>query len=351
MSHSDSPEAAGKKGKTGLFARFRGRSSGDEPGGNVQATGSEVQGRGVLRRALSRTRAGLGNLFLGRKSIDEDLLEQLETTLLMADVGVEVTAEIIQALTEQVDRKQLGDSLALKAALRTLLVAMLKPCEKVLEIGDQKPFVMLTIGVNGVGKTTTIGKLARRALEDGRTLLLAAGDTFRAAAVEQLQSWGQRNKVPVIAQHTGADSASVIYDAFQAARARNLDLLIADTAGRLHNKSNLMEELKKIKRVMARIDATAPHEVLLVLDAATGQNAVAQMQQFHEAVGVTGIVLTKLDGTARGGIIFALCRQFGVPVRYIGVGESVHDLQVFNAEAFVAGLLGDDESEPKNDPV
>ncbi|MCK9563256.1 MAG: signal recognition particle-docking protein FtsY [Bacteroidales bacterium] len=300
---------------------------------------------GRIRRALARTGRGIGTVFLGRKVIDDDLLEQLETQLLTADLGIEVTSEVIAALTDRVRRKELGDADALHQALHGLLVDILQPCERPLTItGVDKPFVLLVVGVNGVGKTTTIGKLARQMMADGQSVMLAAGDTFRAAAVEQLQVWGERNRVPVVAQHTGADSASVIYDALESARARGAGVLIADTAGRLHTKSNLMEELRKIKRVLGKLDASAPHEVLLVLDAGTGQNAVVQMQQFHEAVGITGVVLTKLDGTAKGGVIFALCRRFGVPVRYIGVGEGVEDLQPFRADDFVSALLQRDEA-------
>lgn len=296
---------------------------------------------GLFRRALSRTGDGLANLFLGKKAISDDLLEELETLLLMADVGIEATTEIIDALTERVRRKELNDSQALFAALRELLVEILKPCEQPLRIEGHRPFVLLVVGVNGVGKTTTIGKMAKRYLNEGKSVLLAAGDTFRAAAVEQLQVWGQRNDVPVVAQHTGADSASVIFDAISSGQKRGIDLVIADTAGRLHNKSNLMEELGKVGRVMGKLDETAPHEVLLVLDATTGQNAVRQMAQFSEVVNVTGVALTKLDGTAKGGVIFALCRAFNKPVRFVGLGEGINDLQPFSAEAFVDGLLGD----------
>jgi len=299
---------------------------------------------GRIRRALARTGRGIGNVFLGRKAIDDDLFELLETQLLTADLGIEVTGEVIRALTERVRRKELGDADALHRALHDILVAILKPCEQALDVTGHRPCVLMVVGVNGVGKTTTIGKLARQLMDGGRSVVLAAGDTFRAAAVEQLQVWGERNRVPVIAQHTGADSASVIYDALESARAKGADVLIADTAGRLHTKSNLMEELRKIKRVLGKLDGAAPHEVLLVLDAGTGQNALVQMQQFHEAVGVTGVVLTKLDGTAKGGVIFALCRRFGVPVRYIGVGEGVEDLQPFRAEDFVTALLQRDDS-------
>ena len=299
---------------------------------------------GRIRRALARTGRGIGNVFLGRKAIDEELLELLETQLLTADLGIEVTGEVIRALTERVRRKELDNVEALHRALHQILVDILKPCEQSLDVAGRQPCVLMVVGVNGVGKTTTIGKLARQLMDGGRSVVLAAGDTFRAAAVEQLQVWGERNRVPVIAQHTGADSASVIYDALESARAKGADVLIADTAGRLHTKSNLMEELRKIKRVLGKLDSAAPHEVLLVLDAGTGQNALVQMQQFHDAVGVTGVVLTKLDGTAKGGVIFALCRRFGVPVRYIGVGEGVEDLQPFRAEDFVTALLQRDDT-------
>lgn len=297
-----------------------------------------------LRLGLSRTgnqfASGMGRLFLGRKEIDADLLEELESELLMADIGMEATLEIVQSLTDRVARRELSDGDAVYAALQQQLSDLLKPCEATLLPQTQSgPFVILMVGVNGVGKTTTIGKLAKRYLAEGRSVMLAAGDTFRAAAVEQLQVWGERNQVPVIAQHTGADSASVIFDALQAARARNIDVLIADTAGRLHNKDNLMEELKKVVRVMAKLDPAAPHEVMLVLDAGTGQNALSQAQHFGEAVGVSGITLTKMDGTAKGGIIFAIARKLGLPIRYIGVGESAEDLRPFQASEFVDALF------------
>ena len=266
-----------------------------------------------MRSALSRTGEGLGSLFLGTKVIDEALLEELETSLIMADVGIETTTKIIAELTKQLDRKSLKDGAALKDALHEILLKKLAVSEGEINFdGCEKPFVMFVVGVNGVGKTTTIGKLASRLKSQGKSIMLAAGDTFRAAAVEQLQVWGERNAVPVIAQHTGADSASVVFDGIQAAKSRGADVIIADTAGRLHNKSNLMEELKKVKRVASKIDEHAPHEILLVLDAGTGQNAVAQMSEFNQVVGVTGIALTKLDGTAKGGIIFALADKFSV---------------------------------------
>lgn len=297
-----------------------------------------------IKAGLGRTRAnlseGLANLFLGKKQIDDDLLEEIETQLLVSDIGVEATTAIIDRLTERVARKQLDDAQALYQALKDELRAMLEPADKPLIIDkSHTPFVILMVGVNGVGKTTTIGKLAKRYQSEGKSVMLAAGDTFRAAAVEQLQVWGERNKVPVIAQHTGADSASVIFDAIQAAKARKIDVLIADTAGRLQNKSNLMEELKKVTRVMKKLDDSAPHEVMLVVDAGTGQNALSQANLFNEAVGLTGITLTKLDGTAKGGIIFALAKEMAIPIRYIGVGEQVDDLRPFDANEFTNALF------------
>ncbi|AZE97166.1 Signal recognition particle receptor FtsY [Pseudomonas orientalis] len=300
-----------------------------------------------LKQGLSKTSASIGegmaSLFLGKKTIDDELLEDIETRLLTADVGVEATAVIIQSLTQKVARKQLTDADALYKSLQAELAAMLKPVEAPLVITPKKPFVILVVGVNGAGKTTTIGKLAKKLQGEGKKVMLAAGDTFRAAAVEQLQVWGERNKIPVIAQHTGADSASVIFDAVQAAKARNIDVLIADTAGRLHTKDNLMEELKKVRRVIGKLDADAPHEVLLVLDAGTGQNAISQAKQFNQTVQLTGLALTKLDGTAKGGVIFALAKQFGLPIRYIGVGEGIDDLRTFEAEPFVQALFAERE--------
>ena len=293
-----------------------------------------------LKRTSSNFAEGLGNLILGRKTIDDELFEELESQLLVADVGLEATTDIIDSLTKAVARNQLADGDALYRALREQLADLLRPVEQPLVVdSSKKPYVILVVGVNGVGKTTTIGKLAKRFQNEGKKVMLAAGDTFRAAAVEQLQVWGERNQVPVIAQHTGADSASVIYDALQAAQSRGIDVLIADTAGRLHNKNHLMDELAKVKRVMAKLDASAPDEVLLVLDAGTGQNAVNQAQQFIESAGVTGIALTKLDGTAKGGVIFALSKKFGLPVRFIGVGEGIDDLQPFAVEPFIAALF------------
>ena len=301
-----------------------------------------------LKQGLSKTSASLGegmaSLFLGKKAIDDDLLEELETRLLMADVGVEATTAIIGSLTKRVARKELADSGALYRALQEELAGLLKPVEQPLAItAEKQPYVILVVGVNGVGKTTTSGKLAKKLQGEGKKVMLAAGDTFRAAAVEQLQVWGERNQIAVIAQHTGADSASVIFDAVQAAKARGVDVLIADTAGRLHTKDNLMEELKKVRRVIGKLDETAPHEVLLVLDAGTGQNAINQTKQFHQAVTLTGLALTKLDGTAKGGVIFALAKQFGLPIRYIGVGEGIDDLRSFVAEDFVQALFAERE--------
>ncbi len=308
-----------------------------------------------LKQGLSKTSASIGegmaSLFLGKKAIDDDLLDELETRLLTADVGVEATTAIMQNLSRRVSRKELADSGALYKALQEELASLLKPVEQPLRIdAGKQPFVILVVGVNGVGKTTTIGKLAKKLQLEGKKVMLAAGDTFRAAAVEQLQVWGERNNIAVIAQHTGADSASVIFDAVQAAKARGVDVLIADTAGRLHTKDNLMEELKKVRRVMGKLDETAPHEVLLVLDAGTGQNAINQTKQFNQAVELTGLVLTKLDGTAKGGVIFALAKQFGTPIRYIGVGEGIDDLRAFEADAFVSALFAEKGTSAGNPP-
>lgn len=295
-----------------------------------------------LKRSLLKTKENLGSgfisLFRGKK-IDDDLFEELEEQLLIADVGVETTRKIITNLTEGASRKQLRDAEALYGLLKEEMGEILAKVDEPLNVEGKTPFVILMVGVNGVGKTTTIGKLARQFEQQGKSVMLAAGDTFRAAAVEQLQVWGQRNNIPVIAQHTGADSASVIFDAIQAAKARNIDVLIADTAGRLQNKSHLMEELKKIVRVMKKLDVEAPHEVMLTIDASTGQNAVSQAKLFHEAVGLTGITLTKLDGTAKGGVIFSVADQFGIPIRYIGVGERIEDLRPFKADDFIEALF------------
>ncbi|WP_419720276.1 signal recognition particle-docking protein FtsY [Pantoea agglomerans] len=295
-----------------------------------------------LKRSLVKTRQNLGSgfisLFRGKK-IDDELFDELEEQLLIADVGVDTTRRIITHLTQQANRKQLRDAEALFGLLKAEMASILAKVDAPLDVSGKTPFVILMVGVNGVGKTTTIGKLARQYQAEGKSVMLAAGDTFRAAAVEQLQVWGQRNNIPVIAQHTGADSASVIFDAIQAAKSRGVDVLIADTAGRLQNKSHLMEELKKITRVMKKLDDSAPHEVMLTLDASTGQNAVSQARLFNEAVGVTGIALTKLDGTAKGGVIFSVADQFGIPIRYIGVGEGIEDLRPFKAEDFIEALF------------
>lgn len=335
--------------KAGFFARFRNGSAAptDETVEEEQPKKASLFARlkAGLRRTGSSFSEGIGNLFLGKKEIDDELLEELETRLLMADVGIDATAHIIGNLTKRVSRKELADAQALFGALQEELKAMLAPSTAPLTVdAAKKPYVILMVGVNGVGKTTTIGKLAKRYLGEGRSVLLAAGDTFRAAAVEQLQVWGDRNGVPVIAQHTGADSASVLFDALQAARSRGTDVLIADTAGRLHNKEHLMEELKKVVRVLRKIDPEAPHEVMLVLDAGTGQNALTQAKHFQEAVGVSGITLTKLDGTAKGGIIFAISRQCQLPIRFIGVGEQVDDLRPFDADEFIRALFERDEA-------
>ncbi|MEW6692757.1 MAG: signal recognition particle-docking protein FtsY [Pseudomonadota bacterium] len=297
-----------------------------------------------LRSKLARTRAGLteglASLVLGKKQIDDELLEDIETRLLLADVGMETTQEIIAELTRRVSRKELKDPEALLEALYEHMVRLLEPVAQPLVIDPgRKPHVILVVGINGAGKTTTIGKLGQRYAQAGHKVMLAAGDTFRAAAVEQLQAWGARTGVPVIAQGQGADSAGVVFDALQAARARGADVLIADTAGRLHTQGGLMEEVKKVKRVLAKLDPSAPHEVLLVLDASIGQNALNQAVQFNEALGVTGLVITKLDGTAKGGIVFAITRRLGLPIRFIGVGEKAEDLRPFNAREFVDALL------------
>ena len=302
-----------------------------------------------LKKGLLKTRVNIGSgfasIFSGKK-IDDDLFEDLETQLLTADLGVDTTMKLIDSLTDAANRKQLKDGDALYDLMKQEMAAMLKTAEQPLEIrADKKPFVILMVGVNGVGKTTTIGKLAKQFQNEGKSVMLAAGDTFRAAAVEQLQVWGERNSIPVIAQHTGADSASVVFDAFQAAKARNVDVLIADTAGRLQNKDNLMQELEKIARVMKKIDPDAPHEVMLTIDAGTGQNAISQVNLFNQCVGLTGITLSKLDGTAKGGVIFAVADKFNIPIRYIGVGEGIDDLRAFKSDDFIDALFSQDEDD------
>jgi fused signal recognition particle receptor len=320
----------------------------DGPGKDESANKPGLFSR--LTKGLKRTRSGftegVASLVLGKKAIDDDVLEEIEALLLMADVGIEATQAIIDDLTQRLKRNQLNDAEALFAALSEDMCSILEPASQPLQIPQSdKPFVILMVGINGAGKTTTIGKLAKRYQNEGRSVMLAAGDTFRAAAVEQLQEWGRRNDIPVIAQHSGADSASVIFDALEAAQARNIDVLIADTAGRLHTQTNLMDELKKVHRVMSKLDPDAPHEVMIVLDASIGQNAVIQAQQFHDAVAVSGVTLTKLDGTAKGGVIFAIAKQLGIPIRYIGIGESIDDLRDFNARDFVNALLEHEPSE------
>ncbi|WP_018121692.1 signal recognition particle-docking protein FtsY [Wohlfahrtiimonas chitiniclastica] len=299
-----------------------------------------------LKERLGKTRdgitAGLADLFIGKKSIDDDILEELETRLLMADVGVEVTQKLIANITAEVSRKNLSNVDELLAALNKEMVEILKPVEKPLVVDntEHSPYVILMVGVNGVGKTTTIGKLAKKFQSEGKSVMLAAGDTFRAAAVEQLKVWGERNNIPVVAQKEGADPASVMFDAMESAKARKVDILIADTAGRLHTQAGLMQELAKIHRVMGRVDESAPHEVMLVVDASTGQNALNQATQFNEIVKLSGITFTKLDGTAKGGIIFAIADKLNVPVRFIGVGEAIDDLRPFEAESFVSAIVG-----------
>ncbi|HDT3000149.1 TPA: signal recognition particle-docking protein FtsY [Proteus mirabilis] len=299
-----------------------------------------------LKKGLLKTRQNLGSGFMGLfrgKKIDDELFEELEEQLLIADVGMDTTSKIINSLTQHASRKDLKDAESLYGKLREEMGDILNKVDNPLNIEGKKPFVILMVGVNGVGKTTTIGKLARQYQAEGKSVMLAAGDTFRAAAVEQLQVWGERNHIPVIAQHTGADPASVIFDAIQSAQAKGVDVLIADTAGRLQNKSHLMEELKKIVRVMKKLDEEAPHEVMLTLDASTGQNAVSQAKLFNETVGLTGLTLTKLDGTAKGGVIFSIADQFGIPIRYIGVGEGIEDLRPFKADDFIEALFAREE--------
>lgn len=308
--------------------------------GNAAAPRHGLFGR--LGAALkTRLSSDLAELFRGRKVVDETILEELETLLLSADVGVEATERIVSDLTARLKRRQLGDAEAVTAALRAKMLEILAPVSRPLHLprDGPKPFVILMVGVNGTGKTTTIGKLAKRYRDEGRRVMLAAGDTFRAAAIEQLQGWGERIGVPVVAQHTGADAASVVYDALASARAREADVLIADTAGRLHTQRNLMEELGKVRRVIQKLDPGAPHETMLIIDAGTGQNALTQSERFHEAVKLSGIALTKLDGTARGGIVFAVAERLALPIRFAGVGEGLDDLREFDAGDFVDALL------------
>jgi fused signal recognition particle receptor len=311
---------------------------------DVQLRPAEQSGQDALEARLEDTRRQLGkrlgSLLSSRSAIDEDLLDEIETTLITADIGVQAALEIVENLRAAVATRVITEPGQVLPAVQAELFELIEACEQFLAVDVQRqPFVILMVGVNGAGKTTTIGKLAQRFKEDGLSVMLAAGDTFRAAAVEQLKSWGERNDIPVVAQGTGADSAAVVYDALQSAKARNFDVLIADTAGRLHTQSNLMEELKKIHRVMSRIDESAPHEIMLVVDAGTGQNALNQAREFNQAVGLTGITVTKLDGTARGGVLFGIAHELGLPIRYIGVGEAAKDLRPFDAGSFVNAIL------------
>jgi fused signal recognition particle receptor len=307
----------------------------------------EPEKKGLFKRltqGLAKTRTrfndSVATLILGHKTLDADLIEQIENQLITADVGVEATQQLIQTLTQKLARKELTDTTAVLSCLQTEMKNILLPCQVALDIdNDKRPFVILVIGINGSGKTTTIGKLAKSLQLADESVMLAAGDTFRAAATEQLQVWGERNKIPVVSQQPGADTAAVIYDALESAKAKGIDVLIADTAGRLHTQTNLMEELKKVKRVITKVDSSAPHETLLVLDASIGQNALIQAQQFHAAIGVTGLAITKLDGTAKGGIIFAIAKELQLPIRYIGVGEGIDDLRPFSADEFVTALF------------
>lgn len=325
-----------------MFNLLKRKKSSDTPEENNEKVGLFARLKAGLAKTRTSFTAGIANLILGKKTLDAETLDLIETQLLTADVGVDATQQFIKHLTEKLARKELNDT---EAALKTLqddMKSLLLPCQKPLTLDENKaPFVILVVGINGSGKTTTIGKLAKHLQQAGKKVMLAAGDTFRAAAIEQLQIWGERNQIPVIAQQPGADTAAVIYDAMESAKARNIDILIADTAGRLHTQTNLMEELKKVKRVLTKIDPTSPHETLLVLDAGIGQNALNQAKQFHESIGITGIALTKLDGTAKGGIIFAIAKQLGLPIRLIGVGEGIDDLREFNAEEFVSALFAE----------
>ena len=344
-------EEPAKKG--GFFSRF---SKSDDKSEDKSDDKPEQKKEGFfarLKKGLSKTKENLGsgiaNLFRGKK-IDDELFEELETQLLVADLGVETSLKLVENLTDHADRKQLKDAEALYELLKQEMADLLAPVDKPLvPENSEGPFVILMVGVNGVGKTTTIGKMAKQFQQQGKSVMLAAGDTFRAAAVEQLTVWGERNDIPVIAQHTGADSASVIFDAIQAAKARNVDVIIADTAGRLQNKDHLMEELKKIVRVMKKLDANAPHEVMLTLDAGTGQNALSQVKLFSEAVGLTGLTLSKLDGTAKGGVVFAIADKFKIPIRYIGVGEGIDDLRTFDSKDFIEALFARDEESRDED--
>jgi len=325
-----------------MFSIFRRKKSGS----GVEATAVrpvEESGQDPLEKRLERSRASLGELFRlirGASQVDDDLIDEIETTLLTADMGIAATTRIIDRLRGAIDQGLIDSPAAVLPAVQAELYDLIEPCEEFLAVDPwRKPFVILMVGVNGVGKTTTIGKLARRYLDEGKSVMLAAGDTFRAAAVEQLKAWGERHDVPVVAQGTGADTAAVIFDALHSARSRGVDVLIADTAGRLHTQGHLMQELSKVRRVMQKVDPDAPHETMLVVDAGTGQNALAQARQFNEAVPLTGITVTKLDGTARGGVLFAIAEELRIPIRFIGVGETAADLRPFDAGTFVHALL------------
>lgn len=318
----------------------------DKPGDS--ATPEKTGFFSRLKTGLAKTRANftasIANIILGKKTLDNDLIETIETQLLTADVGVEATQQLIKILMQKLARKELTDPTAVLQALQDEMKAILRPCQIPLTIpANQTPFVILVVGINGSGKTTTIGKIANHLKTQDKKVLLAAGDTFRAAAIEQLQIWGERNQIPVIAQQPGADTAAVIYDALASAKTRKIDVLLADTAGRLHTQGHLMDELKKVKRVVAKLDPSAPHEILLILDASIGQNALNQALQFHESIGISGIAITKLDGTAKGGIIFAIAKQLKVPIRFIGVGEAIDDLRPFVADEFVSALFAEEK--------
>ncbi len=320
------------------------RKKSSEPEHQPETSAEKVGFFTRLKTSLTKTRTkfanGIANLILGKKTLDQDVLDLIETELLTADVGIEATEHLVKHLTQKLARKELNNTEAALQCLQDEMQTILEPCAQPLSINtEKKPFVILVVGINGSGKTTTIGKLAKQLQANGHKVMLAAGDTFRAAAIEQLQIWGERNQIPVIAQQPGADTAAVIYDAMESAKARNVDVLIADTAGRLHTQTNLMEELKKVKRVLTKIDPTAPHETLLILDAGIGQNALTQATQFNEAMSVTGLVLTKLDGTAKGGMLFAIAKQLRIPIRFIGVGEGIDDLRPFDAHEFVTALF------------
>jgi len=338
--------------KKGFFSRLKSGFISEKKTEIVETPKEEKKGFfSRLKEGLNKTRAnltaGLAKIGLGKRKVDDELLEEVETLLLLADVGVEATKAIMADLQKRAAKSQLNDSEALFKALSEDMTAILQPVAQPLVIPENlgKPFVLLMVGMNGAGKTTTIGKLAKRFQNKGHSVMLAAGDTFRAAAVEQLKVWGERNDVPVIAQKSGSDSASVIYDAVQAATARNIDILIADTAGRLHTQGNLMAELAKVKKVISKLDPDAPHEIMLIIDASIGQNALNQVKEFHQMIGLTGLSITKLDGTAKGGIVFAIAKRIGLPIRFIGIGEKIDDLRVFEADQFVNALLSREENE------